>query len=137
LEGEESPLRKGKFAIIAITIGTNNLEDTLATPESLSASIIKVMQIIKQSQPQTKIFLHSILPREDHKKKYSDKKVGPINEKLTQLHSVENGIIYIDLKSHLCKEGSNEYKNISFLDEDKLHLSSLGYSEWYKIMYFN
>jgi len=130
-------MQLGKFAFIAITIGTNNLEDTPATPESLTAAIVKIIQIVKQSQPQAKVLLHSILPREDHKKKYSDKKVGATNEKLAQLHSTENGIIYVDLKSHLCKDGSNEFKDPTFLDEDKLHLSNIGYNEWHKILNFN
>jgi len=34
-------MQLGKFAFIAITIGTNNLEDTPATPESLTAAIFK------------------------------------------------------------------------------------------------
>lgn len=116
---------------VFLMIGTNDLPEN-KSDESIVANIRKIISLIQENCPDTKIYLESIYPisAARHKKirkiivrKRTNERIRSINEALKAL-ALEKGIPYIDVYSHLTDEEGN--LRLEFTVEG-LHLTVLGY----------
>ncbi len=113
-----------KPKIVVLMIGTNDLALLETTPETIAGNIEDVVKEIKKRLPDTKIILQSIYPVNESMspmtvlpRKNSD--ITRINQLLSQIQQV----IYIDVYSHLVRDG---VLNPAYSVEG-LHINEQGY----------
>jgi beta-glucosidase len=120
--GEFPPDMTARYAVILI--GTNNSIMSGHDAEPIAAGIAKIIRIINEKSPATKILLISLLPR------------GPTwgggsarNDEVNEIIEDFDGhlnVVYLDM-APLFKNQNGSQKTNLFAD-DKLHLSSSGYT---------
>ncbi|HOW21738.1 MAG TPA: GDSL-type esterase/lipase family protein [Tenuifilaceae bacterium] len=119
-------ITKSKPNKIFIMIGTNDLAYS-KTINHIVENYRKIIQSIRDSSPETKIYIQSILPTNDEihtLRKNSD--IMLVNQQLEQI-SKEYSLTYIDLFS-LFKTDNNKLNPEYSLDG--LHLNGKGYMVW-------
>ena len=114
-----------KPKIIVLLIGTNNLPTH--TGEEILKGIIDIVGIIHDKQPDTKIILMGILPRNpDNIKSDYMKTISFINDELARLDEYKY-IYFLDIgEKFIGKNG----RVIEYLMPDGLHLVEPGYKIW-------
>ena len=90
------------------------------------------MTRIRQQQPETKIFLQSVLPVAEQGlaaiyQKISNKLIGVLNDSLRQV-AVRYNCVYVDLNREVFADANGQLKRE--LTTDNLHLKHTGYLEW-------
>lgn len=117
----------GQPKAVFILIGTNDLPwYEHRSDEQILETYEAILRRIKLGSPETSVFVQSILPREQSKAQRILKLNGDLKTLATRY-----GYVYIDLFPHfatpegaLCPELTN----------DGLHLLSIGYAIWVKIL---
>lgn len=129
------PLLRGKPAKIFLMIGINDLARG-TSPDSVVASVTKIIGKIRNDSPGTDIFLQSILPLNDcygmfEKHTQHSRIIAPLNDRLRE-RARYSAVTFIDLYSHFVIPGSDRmdprYTN------DGLHLMGEGYLKWAEIV---
>jgi len=112
--------------VVVLMIGTNNVSAG-DSPEQVLEGIRRILQTLSQKQPQAKVLLLGIFPREQSPGKLRQE-IQQINE---QLHTLADGqkVRYLDIGDRFVNEDGTISKEIM---PDYLHLSKEGYERWAK-----
>ncbi len=116
-----------------LMIGTNDIGSGVSKEEIVN-NIKKIISMIKEKKPNTKIYLETIYPVNNNKRKQdnmrNNKIISDINNELKE-YCENSDIYFIDVYSHLVDESNmlkDEYTG------DGLHLNNLGYEEVTKVL---
>jgi len=112
--------------VIVLMIGTNNMGDAA---DDIVQGVQAIVQTARQKQPQAKILLLAIFPRQ-HEPGELRHKVQQVNDKLEKLADGEN-VRFLDIASHFISEDGTISSEIM---PDYLHLSHKGYEIWAEAM---
>ncbi len=129
------PLLRGKPAKIFLMIGINDLARG-TSPDSVVASVTKIIGKIRNDSPGTEIFLQSILPLNDSYGMFEghtqhSRIIAPLNEQLREMARC-SAVTFIDLYSHFVNPGSDRLDTL--YSNDGLHLMGEGYLKWAEIV---
>jgi lysophospholipase L1-like esterase len=115
-------------AKIFIMIGYNDLSIGRSIPDILQ-NFKKIIENIRTSSPQTKIYIHSLLPvkNDDYRGKVENRDIINLNHQLAKLCERHN-VVFIDLFSSFCGDDNQLLKEFS--SNDGLHLSGKAYLKW-------
>lgn len=122
---------ESKPAKIFIMIGVNDLARGLSVDEVVS-NYRKILQGIRSASPETRIYIQSVLPVNDHFTKFKNhvnktEQIMAVNEHLVKMADEFDHTVYIDLFSPFATDDNKlnpEYTN------DGLHLTGDGYLLW-------
>lgn len=125
---------KGQPAKIFLMIGTNDLSRGV-TVDTLEINFVKILDRIAQLSPQTKVYVQTVLPVNDHYGMFQGHTskgnlIPVINEKYKNICQ-ERGITFVDLFSEFANEEGK--MNIGY-SNDGLHLNGAGYLLWKNII---
>jgi lysophospholipase L1-like esterase len=118
---------------VVFMLGTNNTGGN--TAEEIAAADRKIVQLIQQHLPQTKILLLAIFPRGPRKLK--DGSMEPWEKEMAIIHAVnadlaklDDGktIRYLDINAHFLSNDGVTIPNI--IMPDQLHPNAAGYQLW-------
>jgi len=119
-----------------IKIGINDISQNIPTA-IIVKNIFEIVERVNAKSPETKIYVHSILPTNDNvKNEYPDAfnkndQINFVNQQLKQKAN-ENKFTYIDLNKVLSdKDGKLDGK---YAKPDGLHLNEIGYQTWVKLL---
>jgi len=118
-----------------IKIGINDISQDIPV-NIIAKNIFTIVQRVKAKCPQTKIYVHSILPTNDNaKKEYPEafnknSQVNEVNNRLKQNEKM--GFTYIDINMLL--RDSQGKLDPQYADADGLHLNEAGYAVWVKLL---
>lgn len=124
--------------VIVLLIGTNNLNFNPLrpgakkpdTPEEVAAGITKIVEVVRQKQPQATLLLFGIFPRgfnPDNPQRQRVKEVNTLIEKLAD----GNQIRYIAMEKYLLEADGRATAEVL---RDQLHLSPEGYERWANVL---
>jgi beta-glucosidase len=117
--------------VVVIMIGTNNIghfDDE--KPEWAAAGVTRIVQTVREKQPQAKVLLLGIFPRDgkDHARR---QKVAAVNHILAKLDDGQH-VFFLDItQKFLGPDGELP----SEIMPDKLHPATQGYNIWYESMH--
>jgi beta-glucosidase len=116
-----------KAKAIMIMIGTNNIGHfSDEKPEWVAAGIKKIVEVIKEKQPQAKILLLAIFPRGATAADNQNKRAIETNKLLPPLAD-EKTVFYMDIGKIFLDEQGNVKKELM---PDFLHPNADGYKLW-------
>lgn len=126
-----NPILDGKPAKIFLLIGINDINRG-ASADTIVAQTAKIIDKINCRSPQTKVYLQSILPVNDHFGMFGGhtqhwEMIRPLNESLKELAENKDAV-YVDLFSHFIS-CENDKMDIRYTN-DGLHLVGEGYIKW-------
>ena len=109
-----------------LMIGTNDIGDG-TSKEDIIKNIDEIISMIKEKEPDTKIYLETIYPvnldKRKHDKRRNNRYISDINIELKK-YCEDNDVEYIDIYSHLVDKNDTLKSEYT---EDGLHLNDLGY----------
>lgn len=114
---------------VVLMIGTNNSGSDPA--EGIAKGVTKIVETIREKQPQAKILLLAVFPRGE--KPSTPEKANPGRDKLKQVNEIisklDDGknIFYLDIGAKFMQPDGSLTKEIM---PDFLHLSPAGYQIW-------
>ncbi|MCB2153455.1 hypothetical protein KQI84_01095 [bacterium] len=116
--------------VLVLLIGTNNIGlYPTEKPEWAAAGVAKIVQIVRQKLPMTKILLLAIFPREE--------KDNPIRQRVEEVNQIichlgeDPMVTYLDIGHIFLDPDGNLIPGITV---DGLHPSGRGYDAWYAAM---
>jgi lysophospholipase L1-like esterase len=119
-----------------IKIGINDISQNIPA-DIIIKNITAIIQKVKSKLPQTKIYIHSILPTNDNvKNEYpaaynKNNIVNSVNSQIQKL-SAKYNVVYIDINKLLRdKYGKLDLK---YATSDGLHLNDFGYKIWIELL---
>jgi lysophospholipase L1-like esterase len=119
-----------------IEIGINDISQNIPA-NIIVKNILTIVSRVKAGSPETKIYVHSILPTNDNvKSEYPDAfnknpQIDLVNKQL-KLSAKKNKFSYIDLSKEL--RDKNGDLDIRYANPDGLHLNEKGYETWVKLL---
>jgi len=119
-----------------IEIGVNDISLDISS-KNIVKNILSIVKQVHAKSPGTKIYVHSILPTNDHvKNEYpgiynKNKQANFINNQLNR-NAKDNKYIYIDLHKEL--KDKNGKLDSKYAMPDGLHLNNTGYDIWAKLL---
>lgn len=113
---------------IFINVGTNDLDFKMKISE-IHQNYVKIINNIKTSSPNTKIYIQSVLPTNNHVRRNNDS-IIVLNKKLNEF-ALQNSIVYINLFDSFLDNKHRLDMKYSF---DGLHLNGEGYLVWKKLV---
>jgi len=114
--------------VFMVMIGTNNIgHHADEKPEWVAAGIKKVVEVIKQKQPQAKILLLAIFPRGATATDNQNKRAIETNKLLPTLAD-DKTVFYMDIGKAFLDEQGNLKKELM---PDFLHPNAEGYRVWF------
>lgn len=125
----------GKPSKIFLLIGINDIARNTAA-DTIVAHTAMILDKIKLNSPQTKVYLQSILPVNDHFGMFEGhtkhwEMIKPLNEELKRLAECKEAV-FIDLFSHftICDSDKMDIRYTN----DGLHLVGEGYLKWMEVI---
>ena len=108
---------------VAVMIGTNNVEDPA---EDVAAGIKACLDVIKEKQPEAKILLMPIFPRDRESTNGRRVKNGHVNEIIKKYADGEK-VVWLDFNEKLMEEDGTLSESVF---PDFLHPNEKGYRVW-------
>ena len=131
-------ITESKPDIVSVLIGTNDFGNTLLNREGadVGARVLAIVEELKQQLPETKILLHTILPRgiEDSGVDLRNR-VIEANDYIKS--NKQSDIEFIDLWAHfVAPDGLSLADQYVMADEPilKLHINESGYRKWITVL---
>jgi lysophospholipase L1-like esterase len=119
-----------------VKIGINDISQNIPV-DFIVKNISTMVKRVKEKSPETKIYVHSILPTNDNvKNEYPDafnknNQVDIVNKQLKRM-AKDGHFTYIDLNKELRdKDGKLD---VRYAESDGLHLNVLAYQVWVKLL---
>jgi arylsulfatase A-like enzyme/lysophospholipase L1-like esterase len=119
-------LANGKAKVAVVMIGTNNTGHRMQDPHETAAGIERILSLLQQRSPNTKILLLGIFPRGEQPFDEARLNNLAINQ-IIRRHADNQRVIYRDLSSVFLNDDGTLSKEIT---PDYLHLSPEGYRRW-------
>jgi beta-glucosidase len=113
--------------VTVIMIGTNNVDRD--TPQWAAAAIQKIIGIVQEKLPKTKILLLGVFPRDGHDSLHRQKNAA-VNEIISKFANGDS-IQYLDIGQSFLQPDGDISPQIM---PDGLHPSEKGYELWYEAM---
>ncbi len=115
-----------KPKVAVLLIGTNNTGHLMQNPQQVAAGIERILEILKQKTPETKVLMLGILPR--GKKHFDEKRLNniAINQMIRRFADGER-VHYTDIGDVFLNSDGTLPESIM---PDALHLSEEGYERW-------
>jgi len=122
---EHGNLAKIKPKVAVLLIGTNNTGHRLQDPEKVAAGVKRILEILAERTPKTKVILHGIFPRNTptDAKRLNNIAINQIVRRFAdgeRVHYLDIGDVFMEPDGSLAKE----------IMPDALHLSEAGYRRW-------
>jgi lysophospholipase L1-like esterase len=119
-------LNKIKPKVAVLLIGTNNTGHFDQDPDEVSEGVGRILEIIKNRSPDTKIIMHGIFPRGEDK--FDPKRLNniAINQRIKRFADGQR-VHYLEIGDHFLEEDGTISNKIM---PDQLHLSPEGYEIW-------
>ena len=116
--------------LVVLMIGTNNISpERKDKPEWVAAGVRKIVDEIRTRQPNAKILLLGLMPRNDPGDE-ARAKVAQVNE-LLKASADSKTVRYLDVGTAFVDENGQLRTNLM---PDKLHPNASGYEKWYEAM---
>lgn len=112
--------------VLVLMIGTNNTGHKLQDPTEVAVGIEKILDILGEKLPETKIVLLAIFPRGENAEDKQRLNNDAINKLISSFHDGEK-IHYLDIGNVFLEPDGTLSKEIM---PDLLHLSPKGYQLW-------
>ncbi|EMB15114.1 sulfatase/phosphatase domain-containing protein [Rhodopirellula europaea] len=112
--------------VAVLMIGTNNTGHFMQDPTQIAEGVEKILSILREKLPKTKIVLQAIMPRGKTKMDLMRLNNIAVNDRIAKMADGEN-IVYVDLGDHFMNEDGTIDPAIM---PDYLHLSEKGYEIW-------
>ncbi|WP_246117798.1 sulfatase/phosphatase domain-containing protein [Adhaeretor mobilis] len=115
-----------KPEVAVLMIGTNNTGHMMQDPAEVAAGIERILEIIADQSPETKVVLHGIFPRGRTELDEQRLNNQAINQRIRrfadgkQVHWLDIGKVFLEPDNSLSAE----------IMPDALHLSKQGYQRW-------
>jgi lysophospholipase L1-like esterase len=122
-----SPLCEKRPKKIFLETGINDLNNN-DKPDSVAAHVEKIITVIKQKSPGTRIFVQSIFPAGGIFKN-KNRSISETNAKLERI-CPENGARFLNFHPSFLEQGGLN----DSLTWDGLHLNKAGYATWKKLL---
>ncbi len=116
--------------VAVLMIGTNNTGHFDQDPDEVAAGVKRILEILEERLPETKVVLHGIFPRGPHRLDLKRLNNIAINQRIRRfadgdrVHFLEVGDAFLAPDGTINKE----------IMPDLLHLSSEGYERWAKAL---
>lgn len=128
----EAALAANRYDAVYLSLGVNELGWVYA--ETFATEYAKVIDAVRQQQPQASIYLHLILPvsasKNGNPSHVTNANIEAYNAMIRQL-ALEKGVYFLDASGALCDE--NGYL-LSTLTTDGLNLNREGIEAWYEYL---
>ncbi|MCA9062059.1 MAG: DUF4976 domain-containing protein, partial [Planctomycetaceae bacterium] len=115
-----------KPRVAVLMIGTNNTGHMLQEPQEVAAGVERILEILEEKSPRTKVLLLGIFPRGQHALDVKRANNIAINQ-LIQRFADNDRVHYADIGQVFLDEDGSLSKTIM---PDFLHLSEEGYQRW-------
>lgn len=127
---ERGNLGNYKPKVAVVMIGTNNTGHKMQKPSEVAAGVEKILQILEEKSPQTKVLLLGVFPRGRHP--YDEMRLNnvAINQSIRQFADGER-VHFLDLSPAFLQVDDSLTADIM---PDALHLSPKGYRIWAEAM---
>jgi len=112
-----------KAGNVILMIGTNNTEDP---PEDVAAGIKAALAVIREKQPEARVILMPIFPRDETKDSHRRLKNEKVNEMIKE-YADGQSVVWLDINAGL-SEPNGDLSPKMF--PDLLHPSEAGYRVW-------
>jgi len=112
--------------LILLMIGGDNLDQNRVEPQDIARGIELVVKRLRESQPQARILLQGILPRERDAKAPVRERIACINTIIARLDD-NAAVRYLDFGPKMLDPDGTL---APFLSPDGVHLTQAGYTRW-------
>ena len=123
---EHGNLGKIQPKVAVLMIGTNNTGHMMQDPQQVAAGVERILEILTERCPQTKVVLHGVFPRGE-----SPFDAGRLNNiginQITRRFADGQRVHYLDIGDAFLEPDGTLSKEIM---PDALHLSEAGYRRW-------
>jgi N-acetylglucosamine-6-sulfatase len=119
-------LGKIKPKVAVVMIGTNNTGHSMQEPEQVAEGVAKILQILHEQLPETKVILHGIFPRGEGALDPARLNNIAINQIIRRLADGER-VHFMDIGDQFLDDEGTISREIM---PDLLHLSREGYKRW-------
>ncbi|MCA9194694.1 MAG: sulfatase-like hydrolase/transferase [Planctomycetales bacterium] len=119
-------LGKVKPKVAVLMIGTNNTGHAMQDPSEVAAGVRKILDILDEKLPDTKVVLHGIFPR--GATEFDEARLNniAINDQIRRFHDGQR-VFYLDIGATFLAADKTLSKDIM---PDLLHLNAAGYQMW-------
>mmetsp|Transcript_18781 Transcript_18781/g.23308 ORF Transcript_18781/g.23308 Transcript_18781/m.23308 type:complete len:235 (-) Transcript_18781:390-1094(-) len=112
--------------VAVLMIGTNNTGQLKQNPVEVASGIARILEILEEYLPETKVILHGIFPRGVNSLDVNRVNNIAINQLICNLADGDR-VHYMDISDHFLEpDGSISHK----IMRDYVHLSPHGYQRW-------
>ena len=111
--------------VAMLMIGTNNLGSN--SNEEIAAGVTKIVELLREKLPQTKVLLLGIFPRGMKADDPARARIKAINEQIANLDDGGKTVKYLDIGDKFLDPSGNITKDIM---KDFLHPTAKGYDIW-------
>ncbi|MEM7476606.1 MAG: sulfatase/phosphatase domain-containing protein [Planctomycetota bacterium] len=123
-------LGKIKPKVAVLMIGTNNTGHFLQEPTEVAAGVERILEILKERLPETKILMHGVFPRGPSPLDEMRLNNIAINQNIRRLADGER-VEYFEIGQQFLESDGSISRQIM---PDLLHLSTEGYERWAKAL---
>ena len=121
---------------LLIEIGINDISQDIPVAIIIN-NILKIIEQVKAKLPETKIYVHSILPTNDNVKNeypaaFNKNEQSTLANRQLKRNAKEKKFTYIDLSKVL--RDKNGKLDVKYAETDGLHLNQVGYETWIKLL---
>ncbi|MEM6980206.1 MAG: sulfatase/phosphatase domain-containing protein [Planctomycetota bacterium] len=122
----KSPISAVQPEVLVLLIGTNNTGHLMQDPEEVSQGIKRILDILGEQMPETKVVLHAVFPRGETRFDLARLNNIAINDHIREFADGDR-VIYLDIGDAFLEADGTISEDVM---PDRLHLSKKGYRRW-------